>query len=60
MSARVKSEEVMQRGASCSSVRGSGWALRKCAIVSPAEDWKEMSENGAVRDVDIGMDDGNG
>lgn len=48
----VKSEEVMQRGASWVSVSGSGWAFRKCAM-ELGDDWKEMSEKGACRE-DVG------
>ena len=42
----------MQRGASWDSVSGSGWAFRKCAM-EPGDDWNEMSEKGACRDVGV-------
>lgn len=51
----MKSEEVMQSGASCASVSGSGCALRKWAI-EPGEAWSAMLENA----VDFGTGGGCG
>ena len=55
----MKSEEVMQSGASWDSVSGSGWAFRKWAM-ELGDDSKEMSKKGACRDIDVGWDWGTG